>query len=164
VNVCRRCKRPARGRMCSRCRSGPLRRKRKTKRGRLGLCLYCGKRQALLGGLLVKSCMVCYMRNLAKHHLGSQSLWRDMVRLYIAQGGRCYFTGRKLVLGWNASIDHLTPRSRVGGLRHDIKNLAWVLFSINCAKGDKTEIEFRRSFLRTAIAFCEKNGMRVWPS
>ena len=167
--ICTNCGLPAHKHhiYCQRC----LSKKRQTtaartaRRDAAGLCARCGKGQKLLGGMVVRECLVCFFKRHARVAMGSEGRWRELVRLYLAQGGRCWFSGRKLTLGWNASLDHLIPKSRRRDLSRDVNNLAWCLYSLNLAKGVKTEGEFVRSFLKTAAAFCQKNGLEVlWPS
>lgn len=67
---------------------------------------------------------------------------RDCLKkmFYLEQEGKCYFTGKELVLGLNASIDHLVPLSRGG--KKDISNVRFVDLQINNdVKGSLTESE-----------------------
>jgi len=65
----------------------------------------------------------------------------ELQKLFLSQVRRCVYSGIRLVLGDNASIDHKTPTSRGGG--HEIENLQWVDIRINRMKGDMTDSEFR---------------------
>ena len=46
------------------------------------------------------------------------------------------------VVGGNAWIDHIMPRSKFPELAQDIENLEWVTEDVNRAKQDKTPEEF----------------------
>jgi hypothetical protein len=49
---------------------------------------------------------------------------------------------RKLILGVNASIDHIKPVSRYADLALKLDNMEWVSFRVNLAKSDLTPEEF----------------------
>lgn len=78
-----------------------------------------------------------------KHWL-TQLAWRCGLRgknsagrlksLLVSQKRRCVYTGRKLVLGLNASIDHKVARSVNREKVGDIKNMEWVELEVNRAK------------------------------
>lgn len=59
----------------------------------------------------------------------------------------CPYTGLSLVLGVNASLDHIIARS-VGG-SDDLNNLQWVYgstdFDVNIMKGSSTEADFLKA-------------------
>lgn len=58
-----------------------------------------------------------------------------------AQEYRCAISGVKLIPGYNASIDHIVPRSK-GGLLDDLDNLWWVTMDVNFAKRQMLTDEF----------------------
>jgi 5-methylcytosine-specific restriction endonuclease McrA len=60
----------------------------------------------------------------------------------IQQNFTCPYTGDKLVLGVNASIDHIKPKKRFPELASDINNIEWVSFRVNYHKYDCTKEEF----------------------
>lgn len=126
----------------------------------LGSCVRCGLHQPLEHQ---EVCRLCYLKRVALQHLGSRKRWKELIQLWREQQGRCYYTDRPLRLGYNASIDHLIPRSTSPQTEFDIKNIKWVLWSVNQAKGIKPEWEFERSFTRTCVAFLEKRGLFVSP-
>ena len=86
-----------------------------------------------------------------KHWL-IQLSWRSGLRgrgsggrlkaLLVGQRYRCPYTGRKLVIGKNASIDHINPRSKFPGLIGKITNLEWVDQDVNRAKRAMSRAEF----------------------
>lgn len=63
------------------------------------------------------------------------------------QNYTCPYTGKKLILGLNAQIDHIQPRSRFPELQSNIDNLRWISAVANRAKGSLTHKEF--------ILFCK---------
>lgn len=73
--------------------------------------------------------------------LGSRGHGASLARLWLAQGGRCAYTGRRLVPGVNASVDHVVPRARGG--RDELANLVWCCAEVNRAKTDLTPADFR---------------------
>jgi len=58
------------------------------------------------------------------------------------QNYRCPYTGRRLKIGNNASIDHIKPRSLFNGKVGDIKNLEWVDTEVNRAKRTMSKARF----------------------
>ena len=67
---------------------------------------------------------------------------RKILDLLIAQNYTCPYTGRKLVIGVNASIDHVDPRSLFPDRVGEIGNLEWVDADINRAKRTLSREEF----------------------
>lgn len=101
-----------------------------------------------------------------KHWL-EQCAWRSGLRgggwteklkkLLELQNFTCPYTGRKLVIGVNASIDHIQPRSRFPELVNCYENLEWVDVDVNRAKRSLTKEEF--------IALCDTvSGRHAWPN
>lgn len=64
----------------------------------------------------------------------------DLLALFELQEGRCAYTKIELVMGANASIDHIVPRSRGGA--DLIDNVQWVDRQVNNAKNNMTHDEF----------------------
>lgn len=58
------------------------------------------------------------------------------------QGHACAYTGEKIVLGVNDSLDHIYPARRFPHLRNDPKNVEWVTRLVNTMKTDLTREEF----------------------
>ena len=56
------------------------------------------------------------------------------------QHGICPYTGQQLVIGENASVDHILPRSRGGS--NDPDNLQWVVTQVNLMKHKLNHEEF----------------------
>ena len=62
-------------------------------------------------------------------------------KLY-SQNFTCPYTGEKLILGVNAWIDHILPRSRFPDQETSLDNLQWVSKKANLAKHNLTKDEF----------------------
>jgi hypothetical protein len=69
--------------------------------------------------------------------------WRRAKSLLKQQNYTCPYTGRKLVIGVNASLDHKNPRSRFPHLKNDWNNVEWVDLYINNIKQTLTKEEFK---------------------
>lgn len=117
------------------------------KRVRNGKCYQC-KDPAEVG-------IMCYRhwfsRNIAAIRLGSKTLGPSVMELFEAQGKTCPYTGRKLVPGVNANLDHKMPVSRGG--KHELDNLQWVDSQINRMKTDMTHEEFLNTCRSIALRF-----------
>lgn len=115
-----------------------------------GICTNCGKNPSLpaMIGKRYPFCERCYFKKTsidclktAKHAgLIGQKL-RD-------QNYRCAYTGEKIILGLNDSLDHILPISKFPELRSDPANVEWVTRKVNCMKWDST----REEFIATAYA------------
>ena len=88
----------------------------------------------------VKLCIACYLKRMSYSVCGSQKLWEKLLKLFNEQNQLCVYTGEKLIIGVNASIDHINPRVKGGS--NKIENLQWVDFRINLMKRDLVEPEF----------------------
>ena len=80
------------------------------------------------------------MKSSARTWLGDSKRHVDLKQMLESQGYKCVYTGRRLEIGGNASIDHKIPRSRGG--EDVIENLQWVDWQVNRAKTDMTHDEF----------------------
>lgn len=73
---------------------------------------------------------------------------------------RCFFTGKELIPGVNASVDHLHPRSKREDLTGDIDNIVWCDRRINLMKGNFSLEEFVttcRQVASNAVLACGEN-------
>lgn len=69
--------------------------------------------------------------------------WIERLRTkLIAQDYKCAYTGKTLVVGLNASVDHKNPSARFPDQRDALKNLEWVDVEVNRAKRCLTKEEF----------------------
>lgn len=106
----------------------------------LGLCVTCGSE------LMENSntfCETCWLKRTSFNNLGSVQHWVFLKELFEQQGCKCYYTGLDLVLGVNASIDHIKPRSKYPELTNDPSNVCWCDRSINRQKADRGQDEFK---------------------
>lgn len=74
------------------------------------------------------------------HGLGNKTGIALLAALWEEQAGRCAVTGDTLVPGYNASLDHIIPKSKGG--TNERGNLRWVLLSINRMKWDMSHEDF----------------------
>lgn len=126
---------------CSPCRDKDRedRRIANAKIAEAGLCQRCRVDKASIGVF----CEECWYKGRAQGSLGSSARWQELKALLIAQGFRCAYSGKLLILGPDATIDHKIPRSRGG--TNDIWNLHWVSRRVNTMKTDFTHEEFIRA-------------------
>ncbi len=99
-----------------------------------GKCYQC-KEKATIGQVCYKHWFVRIASKMGSRSAGKalQDLWERGNRL-------CPYTGRTLIIGQNASCDHIIPVSRGG--THDVTNIQWVDVQINRMKTDMTHDEF----------------------
>ena len=159
--VCRRCgaEHEDLRQECRKCRSKRARsdKQRSEERRQAGMCVRCAKAQLFTA----TSCLRCYLRRLAWEATGKCAHWPLLARMWVQQKGRCYYTGVRMTLGRNASIDHILPRSRFPELEKHGDNICWCLTSINLAKGAETDTEFNQSFTPVCIGWLEQRGYVV---
>lgn len=101
-----------------------------------GTCMVCGKDR--IGKS--KYCKRHLLERMALMAIGSGSLWKQIDGLFQKQKGICAYTGEKLRIGENASIDHVIPIAQ-GGVR-DIDNVVWCTLTVNMAKRDLNADQF----------------------
>ena len=87
-------------------------------------------------------CEKHYLQEVAIKHLGTASRWEELKTLWDKQLGKCAYSGRKLTMGLNASIDHIKPLSKHPELLNSVDNLQWVHKQLNYFKQDLEENEF----------------------
>ena len=103
-----------------------------------GLCVYCGRRATV--GKKFPLCEDCWFKDIAKGRTGSRRIWLGIKELLQAQNYRCAYTGKELIIGENASLDHVIPKSKGGS--NSISNLQWVDLQINVMKNNMSHQEF----------------------
>ncbi|MFX5522449.1 HNH endonuclease signature motif containing protein, partial [Acinetobacter baumannii] len=74
--------------------------------------------------------------------------WKELRDLLQKQEFKCPYTGDTIVIGENASLDHITPSSRGG--QSTIDNLQWVTATVNNAKRDLNHDEFVELIVKIA--------------
>lgn len=136
-----------RGRHCKVCTEDRRIRMRRSIDRRVSqeLCGKCGKENYIVdanGRRVSFLCDVCYLRNMAVKHLGSELRWVVLVEKLDACGWRCPYTGEPLVLGDNLSFDHMDPVCRFPEKRHDPDNIEPISWQVNLMKRDLTKSEF----------------------
>ena len=107
-----------------------------TKRRLAGLCVNCKNKSLNTNAL----CEVCWFKNLAHSSLGVTTAWSSIKELIIKQKYKCAYTGKSLIIGDNASIDHIVPKKRGG--TNTLDNLQWVDLSVNLMKRDMLHDDF----------------------
>jgi hypothetical protein len=111
-----------------------------------GVCEKCGRNKAIENTSRNKGCFCeeCYLKVVAASHLGSAKMWGQLVELATSDL-TCPYTGYKLKIGVNASLDHIIPKAQGGG--NEKTNLQFVYcheaFDVNRMKGEMTENEFK---------------------
>ena len=103
-----------------------------------GLCKVC-KEKHLEN---IKTCEKHYLQDLSRRHLGTTSRWEELKNILIKQDYKCFYSGEKLILGLNASLDHTKPLSKHPNLINNIENLQWTTKQINLMKSNLNESEF----------------------
>lgn len=84
-----------------------------------GLCKVC--KQPRLFDL--KVCKKHHLADLSYKHLGTTTRWEELEKLLEKQDYKCIYTGDELILGINASVDHIKPLSQNPELNNSIENL-----------------------------------------
>ena len=140
--LCLYCRRPLEGKntaylRCSNCRAkiANQRLKRRNFLREQGLCI-CG--QPIAVGNRV--CEDCWFKEISKGNTGTPKNWLIIKEILLRQNYECAYTGKKLVIGVNASIDHIVPTTKGGN--NFIENLQWVDIKINRMKNDMSHQEF----------------------
>jgi len=97
-----------------------------------GLCIFC--RNSKLPNAHV--CERHYFLNVATT-LKNRNLASGLDLLWQLQEGKCYLTGRKLIMGVNASIDHIIPKCKNGKV-DSLENVRWCDKGVNWLKSGHT--------------------------
>lgn len=108
------------------------------RRRQSGVCMWCADTKVLCDKY--KLCKMCWFKRASLRVVGNFSLGNKLHELYLSQQGKCFYTGAKLKIGVNASLDHQKPRTRNGA--HNIRNFQWVSIIINRMKQNMTHKEF----------------------
>ncbi len=145
VDCCTQKVRPNRS-LCERCGKRKTEKTLSRQRRRLasGLCRRCGNPALFLVrlGRLGSECEECFLKRQA-FKLGYSVPTKAWVRLrdkLRQQNFTCPYSGIPLVIGSNASIDHIVARARGGS--NELENIQWVDIHVNYAKRALSESEF----------------------
>lgn len=110
-------------------------REKRVRNFKLGLC----KCSNPLHGSL-KTCLSCWFKRMAFDSTGDIKNAEALRVLLENQGYKCFYTDKLLIIGDNASLDHIVPTSRNG--KYSLENVRWVDFGINSMKTNMTHEEF----------------------
>jgi len=89
-----------------------------------------------------RACEEHFFKETAKRFLGSEEGWIELKNIFYSQNQKCYLTGRLLIPGINASIDHVYSQSTHPELQQDITNLRWCDLEVNYSKRKMSIEEF----------------------
>lgn len=120
-----------------------------------GICRSCNKPPAFGGQVCEDHWFAA--RATQRLGLGVETLMRGQALKSIleAQGYKCAYTGRDLVCGVNASIEHKIPVAKRPDLKSDLKNIEWLDVTVNRMKTDMT----RDEFIETCALIAERAGV-----
>ncbi len=117
-----------------------------------GLCIFCREKTIGISNL----CRVHYFKAIATRVLGDRNLAEDIENIFYVQEERCYLTGKKLVLGGNAELDHVLPISKYPHLSKSITNVRWCDKTVNRIKTD-LEYEDLIKFCTAILNYFDRN-------
>jgi hypothetical protein len=129
--------------------------KKKSKQDSInGQCASCSQKRLPTSKLCMKH-FVYHIINFWKiPKEEKEKLISALINKFEYSEGSCFYTGLKLIPGFNASIDHRIPQAKGG--KHVIENLEWVHKCINFMKNDLSEKEFIN---RSANILVELNSL-----
>ena len=108
-----------------------------------------------------KLCEICSLKRSSYDLFGTEQKWKSLAALLQRQNFTCPYTGIKLFIGVNASIDHKIPKALEGS--NDLGNLVWVHIWINKMKYVTLPEEFNKEldlFLEKTITH-RKNSLNL---
>ena len=112
----------------------------------MGFCTVCRHKKCLKvlvnAKLYMRYCQECYLRHAAASQFSSAKLWTILLDKLEAQQWQCVYSGDKITLGLNDSMDHIIPKSIRPDLIKDPSNIQWVTRIINKIKHNLTHDEF----------------------
>lgn len=148
------------GRRCGNCQtklSVQASRRRKERQDSGAACVSCGASTVITDGKEAL-CETCYFKAVSLRHFGTRTLWQAIEAQWNKQDGVCPYTGLRLMLGKDASLDHTLPTSRFPERHTDPNNWQWVHYRVNEMKKDWTPGEFI-SFMESIL---ERVGQARW--
>jgi 5-methylcytosine-specific restriction endonuclease McrA len=115
------------------------RRKRQLQNGkRDGTCTKCGKQR--VGN--TELCELHYYQNSSWCRTGTTINAKRLKEKLEEQDFKCYYTGKPLAIGINASLDHVLSIKNHPNEKNDVENLVWCLKDINLMKNGMDKDEF----------------------
>ena len=114
-------------------------RKNRQRRKQEGKCMVCGSNKATAG----TKCRDCWFKAIAQITTGDIGMAKIIEKLFEDQNAKSALSGEKLVIGKNASLDHIEPRVLAPERKADPNNLRWVTKSENSAMGGALGAERR---------------------
>lgn len=109
-----------------------------TKKAGTGICTRCSKPTLQTSNSF---CEKHLLQDISHKTLGTRTQWSALKTLLENQGHKCHYSGITLVLGYNASVDHVVPLVKGGGSK-GIENLVWTDIRVNRMKRDLDYAEF----------------------
>lgn len=103
-----------------------------------GMCRECGKERYYSSSY----CSHHFIANIARPYKIPTSMWNDLLRKLEQSNFACFYTGKELVPGVNACIDHLYSRSQHPEKMSDLDNLVWCDKWVNRMKGHMSYQDF----------------------
>lgn len=139
-SLCVHCGKPSDKNSCDPCsiKVKTAKKKRYHKNKSMGLCPECGSQP--IGNISV--CEKHYLSNASKAALKTTKYAKDLKDLFLKQDGKCYYTGFKIEMGVNASLDHRIPVSSGHEDVFKLSNLVWSDLRINKMKNAISEEKF----------------------
>lgn len=110
------------------------------------LCTLCGKEPYILNlkdvGQITRLCQRCHLEQKSTQRLGSTQHWKSLLSILEQQNWICPYSGDKIILGDNDSVDHILPISKYPDKEFDITNIQWTTQVINMMKSNLLDCEF----------------------
>lgn len=116
-----------------------------------GLCIFCKENKFGESALCEKHFFI----SVATTSLKDRTQWERLREVFYAQDERCYLSGRKLIAGKNASIDHIFSVRKNPEMRNKLENLRWCDKQVNHAKNDMSCEDFV-ALCKDIVAFLNK--------
>lgn len=127
-----------------------------------GRCTSCGRERRPSRIRIARNhdeCWRCFFVRVSIRHTGSAAMARELAQLFLWQHQLCAYTGMPLILGLNASLDHVRPISQGG--ETTLINLRWTTKQLNLCKSGMCDQEF----LRLCLSFVDfVSARKCWPS